>query len=51
VTRADARVSERQAARIAGYGYLAISVLSIFANFFVRVRLIEPDRHLFFHSA
>jgi Domain of unknown function (DUF4386) len=36
-------VSERQAARIAGYGYLAISVLSIFANFFVRVRLIEPD--------
>jgi hypothetical protein len=43
VTSADARVSERQAARIAGYGYLAISVLSIFANFFVRVRLIEPD--------
>jgi hypothetical protein len=43
VTSADGRVSERQAAKIAGYGYLAISVLSIFANFFVRVRLIEPD--------
>lgn len=38
-----ARVSERQAARIAGYGYLAIAFLSFFANFFVRVRLIEPD--------
>lgn len=43
LTSSDARVSERQAARIAGYGYLAISVLSIFANFFVRVRLIEPE--------
>jgi Domain of unknown function (DUF4386) len=43
LTRSDARVSERQAARIAGYGYLAISALSVFANFFVRVRLIEPD--------
>jgi Domain of unknown function (DUF4386) len=43
VTSPDTRVSERQAARIAGYGYLGISALSIFANFFVRVRLIEPD--------
>jgi hypothetical protein len=43
MTTPDTRVSERQAARIAGYGYLAISALSIFANFFVRVRLIEPD--------
>jgi hypothetical protein len=42
VTSSDARVSERQAAKIAGYAYLAISVLSIFANF-VRVRTIEPD--------
>jgi Domain of unknown function (DUF4386) len=43
MTRSDATVSERQAALIAGYGYLAIAVLSIFANFFVRVRLIEAD--------
>jgi Domain of unknown function (DUF4386) len=43
VTAPDTRASERQAAKIAGYGYLAISALSIFANFFVRVRLIEPD--------
>ena len=43
MTGSDARVSERQAARIAGYAYLAIAGLSIFANFFVRVRLIEPD--------
>jgi hypothetical protein len=35
-------VSPRQAARIAGYGYLAIFVLAIFANFFVRERLVEP---------
>ena len=42
MTSAEARVSERQAAKIAGYGYLAISVLSIFANV-VRVRMIEPD--------
>lgn len=43
MTSSHARVSERQAARIAGYGYLAIAFLSFFANFFVRVRLIEPD--------
>lgn len=43
MTSADARLSERQAAKIAGLAYLAIFVLSIFANFFVRVRLIEPD--------
>jgi Domain of unknown function (DUF4386) len=43
LTNRHAEVSRRQAARIAGYGYLAIFVLAIFANFFVRERLIEPD--------
>jgi Domain of unknown function (DUF4386) len=38
----SAGVSARGAARIAGYGYLAISVLALFANFFVRERLIDP---------
>lgn len=36
-----AQVSPRQAARIAGFGYLIIFVLAIFANFFVREGLIE----------
>ncbi|HZD16611.1 MAG TPA: DUF4386 domain-containing protein [Actinomycetota bacterium] len=34
-------VSPRQAARIAGVGYLVIFVLAIFANFFARANLIE----------
>jgi small-conductance mechanosensitive channel len=42
LTNRHAEISPRQAARIAGYGYLAIFVLAIFANFFVRERLIEP---------
>lgn len=42
MTNRHAEVSPRQAAKIAGYGYLAIFVLAIFANFFVRERLIEP---------
>lgn len=37
-----AEVAPGQAARIAGSGYLAIFVLAIFANFFVRERLIDP---------
>jgi len=35
--------SPRTAARIAGFGYLILFVLGIFANFFVRTGLIEPD--------
>jgi len=35
--------SPRQAARIAGVGYLLLFVLAIFANFFVRERLIDPS--------
>jgi hypothetical protein len=42
MTDRHAEVAPRQAARIAGFGYLAIFVLAIFANFFVRERLIEP---------
>lgn len=42
MTDRHAEVSERQAARIAGYGYLVIFVLAIFANFFVREQLVEP---------
>ncbi len=38
----NTEVSRRQAARVAGYGYLVIFVLAIFANFFVLSRLIEP---------
>lgn len=36
-------ITPQRAARIAGIGYVALFVLAIFANFFVRVRLIEPD--------
>lgn len=42
MTDRHAEVAPRQAARIAGYGYLVIFVLAIFANFFVRERLIQP---------
>lgn len=37
------QISSRQAARIAGYGYLVIFVLAIFANFVARSALIEAD--------
>jgi len=33
----------RTAARVAGIGYIVIFALAIFANFFVRVGLVEPD--------
>ncbi|MEA2002772.1 MAG: DUF4386 domain-containing protein [Actinomycetota bacterium] len=36
-------VSPRQAARIAGIGYVILFVLAIFANFFVRTGLTDPD--------
>jgi hypothetical protein len=35
--------SPRRAAGIAGVGYLTIFLLAIYANFFVRTRLIDPD--------
>lgn len=43
MTSPKVEITARQAARIAGYGYLVIFVLAIFANFFVRVRLIDQD--------
>lgn len=39
----DADISPQRAARIAGLGYVALFVLAIFANFFVRERLVDPD--------
>ncbi len=42
-TTALAETSPRTAARIAGFGYLIIFVLAIFANFIVREGLIDPD--------
>lgn len=36
-------MSERRAALVAGFGYLAIFFLAIFANFFVRSGLVDPD--------
>lgn len=36
-------VSERRAALIAGSGYLVLFFLAIFANFFVRSGLVDPD--------
>lgn len=36
-------ITPQRAARIAGIGYAVLFVLAIFANFFVRVRLVEPD--------
>lgn len=35
--------SPRTAARIAGFGYAAVFVLALFANFAVRMRLVVPD--------
>ena len=42
MTSRIAEVSPRQAAVVAGVGYLALFVLAIFANFVVREGLIEP---------
>lgn len=36
-------ITPARAARIAGLSYVALFVLAVFANFFVRVRLVEPD--------
>jgi magnesium-transporting ATPase (P-type) len=36
-------LSRRRAARMAGIGYVLIFVLAIFANFYVREGLVEPD--------
>src|SRR5262245_1381098 len=36
-------MSQRQAALIAGLAYVALSVLALFANFFVRERLVDRD--------
>jgi hypothetical protein len=43
MTMTIADTSPRRAARIAGIGYLIIFVLAIFANFFVRTGLVDPD--------
>lgn len=43
MTRQITETSPRTAARIAGIGYLVIFGLAIFANFFVRERLVDPD--------
>ena len=42
-TSVSSNISERRAALIAGFGYLAIFFLAIFANFFVRTGLVDPD--------
>jgi hypothetical protein len=43
MTHSNGGLSVRQAAVIAGFGYLAIFVLAIFANFFVLECLVEQD--------
>ncbi len=43
MTRRLTDIAPRRAALIAGFGYLLIFILAIFANFFVRERLIDPD--------
>lgn len=43
MTHSNGTPSVRQAARIAGFGYLAIFVLAMFANFFVLERLVDQD--------
>jgi hypothetical protein len=42
LTSGIADISQRQAARIAGFGYLIISALALFSYFFVKDRLVEP---------
>jgi hypothetical protein len=37
------RITERRAALLAGSGYLVLFFLAIFANFFVRSGLVDPD--------
>lgn len=41
--RLDPDITPRRAALVAGLGYVALFVLAIFANFFVRERLVDPD--------
>lgn len=43
MTSGIATTSPRAASRIAGVGYAIIFVLAIFANFFVRQSLVDPD--------
>jgi len=43
MTRHLTDIAPRKAALIAGFGYLLIFVLAIFANFFVREQLVDPD--------
>jgi hypothetical protein len=42
MTSGIADISQRQAAKIAGIAYVVISVLALFAYFFVKDRLVEP---------
>jgi hypothetical protein len=42
MTSRVADISQRQAAKIAGSAYVVISVLALFAYFFVKDRLVEP---------
>ncbi len=42
-TSATPRISERSAALVAGASYLVLFFLAIFANFFVRSGLVDPD--------
>ena len=42
-TVATADTTDRTAARVAGIGYALIFVLAIYANFAVRMRLVDPD--------
>jgi hypothetical protein len=43
MTHSNGGVSVRKAALIAGFSYLAIFALAIFANFFVLERLVDQD--------
>jgi len=42
MTNRIADISQRKAARVAGFGYLIIIIAGIFPEFFVRFNLIEP---------
>lgn len=42
MTNHNVELSQRQAARVAGYGYLIIIIFAIFAEFFVRTKLMVP---------
>jgi len=42
MSRTSTDLSQRQAALIAGFAFVAMAVLALFANFFVLERLVEP---------